>query len=111
MSRILYVQYTNPGGYPPLEHSSRILADAGSDVMFLGIGAFGAGGLHFPLHPRITVRRLRFRPAGWRQKLHYAWFCVWCFGWALRWRPSWVYASDLLSCPSALLLSTVLRLR
>ena len=24
--RMLYVQYTNPAGYPPLEHSSRILA-------------------------------------------------------------------------------------
>jgi hypothetical protein len=29
MKRVLYIQYTNPAGYPPLEHSSRILADAG----------------------------------------------------------------------------------
>ena len=40
--RILYVQFTNPAAYPPLEHSARILADAGWDVMFLGTGALGA---------------------------------------------------------------------
>ena len=32
--RIMYVQYVNPGMYPPLEHSSRILADAGWEVCF-----------------------------------------------------------------------------
>jgi hypothetical protein len=33
VKRILYVQYTNPVGYPPLEHSSRILADAGLQIL------------------------------------------------------------------------------
>ena len=41
MRRILYVQYTTPAGYPPLEHSSRILADRGWEVQFLGSGASG----------------------------------------------------------------------
>lgn len=108
MKRILYLQYTNPGGYPPLEHSSRILADAGWQVLFLGTGAVGASGLRFPSHERITVRQWEFQPAGWRQKLHYVWFCLWCFGWALRWRPSWIYASDMLSCVPVLLVSRIL---
>ena len=103
--RILYVQYTNPAGYPPLEHSSRLLADAGCDVLFLGTGALGAGALRFPPHPRITVRQLPFCPAGWQQKLHYLRYCLWVLAWALRWRPHWVYASDVLACPVALLLS------
>ena len=34
MKRVVYVQYTNPAAYPPLEHSSRILADAGWQVLF-----------------------------------------------------------------------------
>ena len=33
--KILYLQYTNPAGYPPLEHSSQILA--------LVTDAFGEG--------------------------------------------------------------------
>jgi len=106
--RILYIQYTNPGGYPPLEHSSRILADAGWEVLFLGTGALGAAALRFPPHPRITVRKLKFQNEGWRQKLHYVWFGLWCFVWALRSRPRWIYASDPLSCPVALCISGIL---
>jgi glycosyltransferase involved in cell wall biosynthesis len=102
MGRIAYIQYTNPANYPPLEHSSRLLADAGWDVLFLGTGA---DGIRFPHHDRITVKQIPFRSAGWGQKLHYAWFALWSLFWTLRWRPSWVYASDPLSCPVALLLS------
>src|ERR1043166_185944 len=109
MSRILYIQYTNPAGYPPLEHSSRILADAGWQVLFLGTGALGANDLQFPPHPRIRVKQLPFCPAGLRQKFHYISFCLWVLGWAIRWRPKWVYASDLLACPPALSLGMLLR--
>jgi glycosyltransferase involved in cell wall biosynthesis len=103
--RILYVQYTNPAGYPPLEHSSRILADGDWQVLFLGTGAFGADRLRFPPHPRIAVRQMPFCPAGPWQKLHYLGFILWLLTTALRWRPDWVYASDPLSCPAAVLLS------
>jgi glycosyltransferase involved in cell wall biosynthesis len=104
-SKILYVQYTNPAAYPSLEHGSRILARRGWQVLFLGTGADGAAALRFPPHSNITVRRLSFCPAGWRQKFHYLWFCLWVLGWTLRWRPACVYASDFLSCPVALLVS------
>jgi glycosyltransferase involved in cell wall biosynthesis len=104
LKRILYIQYTNPAGYPPLEHSSRILADAGWQVSFLGTGALGADVLRFPPHSNIRVRYLGFCRPGWRQKLHYFYFCVWVLGWTLRWRPNWIYASDPLVCPSALAL-------
>lgn len=103
--KILYVQYTNPGGYPPLEHSSRILAQEGWDVVFLGTGAYGASDLCFPPHSNINVQLMPFCPGGWRQKLHYLQFCLWVLIWTLRWQPLWVYASDILSCPIAVLLS------
>src|ERR1041385_6869663 len=103
--RIMYVQYTNPAGYPPLQHSSRILADAGFEVLFLGTGALGADALRFPHHERIKVKQLRFTPAGLRQKLHYLIFAAWVIWHVLVWRPKWVYASDCLSCPVALTLS------
>ncbi|NEO21431.1 glycosyltransferase [Moorena sp. SIO4A5] len=105
LTRILYVQYTNPAGYPPLEHSSGILADQGWQVIFLGTGALGANNLSFPPHPNIEVKQIPFCTSGWRQKLHYLWFCIWVVGWTLRWQPQWIYASDLLACPISLFLS------
>jgi glycosyltransferase involved in cell wall biosynthesis len=107
MKRILYIQYTNPGGYPPLEHSSRILASNGWSVLFLGTGALGADSLRFPAHPNITVRRMPFCPSGWRQKPHYLAYCLWVLLGVLIWRPKWVYASDPLACLSALIASWV----
>ena len=103
--RILYVQYTNPAAYPSLEHSSGILANLHWEILFLGTGAFSANELQFRDHPRITVHLLNFCPAGWRQKLHYLWFCLWVIGWTIHWRPQWIYASDVLICPLGLLLS------
>src|SRR5947208_12762075 len=58
--KVVYIQYTNPGAFPPLEHSSRILADEGWQVLFLGTGHDGAEKLCFPPHPNITVRKLAF---------------------------------------------------
>jgi glycosyltransferase involved in cell wall biosynthesis len=104
LKRILYIQYTNPAGYPPLEHSSRILAGAGWRVLFLGTGALGADVLRFPPHPNVSERYLSFCNPGWRQKLHYVYFCFWVLVWTLRWRPRWIYASDPLVCPAALVL-------
>jgi glycosyltransferase involved in cell wall biosynthesis len=109
--KILYIQYTNPAGYPSLEHSSRILARDGWRVLFLGTGAHGADALRFSPHERIEVRRVSFNPAGWRQKLHYLQFSLWVIFWILRRRPRWVYASDPLSSPIALLLSFLPGLR
>lgn len=105
MRRILYVQYTNPAGYPPLEHGSRLLADAGWQVLFLGTGAYGADRLEFPPHPNVTVRRRPYCPPGWRQKLHYLRYTAGALATACRWRPDWVYASDPLTAPAALALA------
>ena len=99
------MQYTNPAGYPPLEHSSRLLADAGWQVRFLGTGAHGADALTLAPHPRITVERVPFQPPGWRQKLHYLAFCARTFARVTRFRPAWVYASDAWSAPIALALT------
>lgn len=108
--RILYVQYTNPCGYPPLEHSSRILADAGWKVQFLGTGAHGANDLRFPPHSNIEVRLRHFQPPGWKQKLHYVGYVAWSLWWCLTWRPRAVYCSDLWSAPIGLLAWWLLRL-
>src|SRR5687768_7742143 len=105
--RILYLQYTNPAAYPPLQHSSRILANSNFHVIVLGTEVAGLSALRFTEHERITVKLLPSTAVGWRQKLHYFRFTVWALLWTLRWRPDWIYASDLLACPGALLISFV----
>ena len=105
MPRIAYIQYTNPAGYPSLEHSSRLLADNGWKVLFLGTGIDGVESLRFPSNPNITVRQLSTCPPGWRLKMHYAWFTFWSSFWTLCSGCSWVYASDPLACPAGSLLS------
>lgn len=99
MRRILYVQFTDPANYPPLEHSSLLLAKRGWDVVFLGVGATDGNGLKLPPVPHLRVRRIRFFEGGWRQKLQYLAFFIWTLAWTLRWRPQWIYASDPLSSP------------
>ena len=100
--RIVYVQYTNPAGYPPLEHSSRILADAGWEVLFLGAAADGAGELAFPPHAGIAVRRFAGYGKGLAQRFNYMAFVAWATAQCVAFRPDWVYASEALSCPAAL---------
>ncbi|MES2606910.1 MAG: glycosyltransferase, partial [Pseudomonadota bacterium] len=109
--RIIYVQYTNPAGYPPLEHSSHLLAEAGWEVLFLGIAAAGGTVLEFAPHRNITVRRLEACAPGLKQKLHYLRFLLWCWWQVMHFRPAWVYASDVLSTPVALLLSMLPNIR
>lgn len=100
--RILYVQYYNPAAYPPLEHSSHVLAGAGWSVRFLGARLGVVGALELPPHPRIEVRELPEAAPGWRQKLNYLRFCLWVVANVLAWRPRWVYASDVMAAPPAL---------
>lgn len=110
--RILYVQYTNPAAYPPLEHSSRILADRGWQVLFLGSGSSGrADAFQFPAHPLIAVRRWRHLRRGLWQKAHYLAFSFWVLHQCWRHQAAWVYASDMLACPAALLAARVLGCR
>jgi glycosyltransferase involved in cell wall biosynthesis len=107
--RILYVQYTNPGAYPPLLHSSHLLAAKGWQVLFLGTRALGSNALTIPDHPSIRFLHKTFCPPGWKQKIHYLWFSLWCVYWTFRWRPGWIYASDHWSCLPALLAHWITR--
>lgn len=109
--RVLFVQYTNPGGYPPLEHASRILARNGWEVEFCGTRGSGAAALQFAPHPRVRLRLWNFRRPGLGQKWHYLRFTLWCVWRVLRWRPHWVYGSDALSTPALALIRRFSRSR
>ena len=105
--RVMYVQYTNPAAYPPLEHSSRIAAGQGWDVLFVGAEVLGAAALRFTPHERIGVRRLATIRAGGRQWLRYIHFVLWVLSCVVMWRPNRVYASEYLACPIGMVLTFV----
>ncbi len=102
--KILYVQYTNPAGYPSLEHNSRILAQHGWHVLFLGTDVREVKALRFLPHPNIRLKLIPFCRRGLPQKFHYFFYCCWVVVHTIFWRPQWVYASDPFSCPAALFL-------
>ena len=102
---VVYLQYTDPAAYPPIQHSAAILAEAGWNVIVLGVTVPDVAGLRFPEHPRIDFHLASSSAAGWLQKLHYLRFCGWALGWILRRRATWVYASDALTSPVAWLAS------
>src|SRR3989338_8323813 len=85
---ILYIQYTNPSCYPPLERSSRIFADAGNRVFFWGTRSYKTGHLKFPAHKNIKVYLLPYCPPGSLQKIHFFFFCVMGLAAALVLRPA-----------------------
>lgn len=103
-NRILYVQFANPAAYPPLQHSSRILADEGNKVFFLGTKGQSTNQLEFPKHENIKVRKIGSRSPGLLQKLNYLCFILSVYVMALLWRPKWIYFSDPLSTPAGMLL-------
>jgi glycosyltransferase involved in cell wall biosynthesis len=100
--RVLYVQYTNPGAYPPLVRGAQLLAEAGADVLMLGTRIPGTDALEVPASERVTVRLMTEAAPGWRLKAHYARYAAWVAREAVSWRPDWVYASDMLAAPIAL---------
>ena len=102
--RILYVQYTNPCGYPPVLHSAEILATRGWEVLFLGTQALGFETWRPPVRPGIRFKHLAYSDSTWKRALQYPGFCLWCLFWTLRWRPAWIYASDMAACIPMLLL-------
>jgi glycosyltransferase involved in cell wall biosynthesis len=100
--RVLFVQVTNPGAYPPLIHASTLMADAGWEVTFLSAPT-ARNRLAVPSHPRVTVRAIRTRPSSEVSKLNYALYTTAAARLALRLRPDVVYASDPLGAGPGLL--------
>ena len=105
--RVLYVQYTNPGAYPPLVRGARLLADSGADVHMLGVQVRGLEALDAEPDSRISVEIMPAGASTWQLKAHYARYVAWVAREGARWRPDWVYASDVLAAPAALTLAAV----
>jgi len=102
--RVLFVQATEPAGYPPLINAAVLMAGAGWDVMFLSAPIAG-NRLRMPIHPRIAVRVIAERPSHVMGKASYFNYSAAAARCALGWRPDVVYASDPLGAGPGLLAS------
>ena len=105
--RVLYVQYTNPGAYPPLVRGAQLLAESGADVLMLGTRVTGIDALNVVPTPGVRVQLMPPAADGWRLKTHYARYAAWVAREARRLKPDWIYASDVLSAPIATGLATI----
>ncbi len=108
---VLYIQHANPGAYPPIQHSAVLLADAGWSVELIGVTQPWVAALDFPERPNISLRLTPPSGKGWRLKLHYLRFCMSSLWRAFSTRPTWLYVSDTLATPVALLASFFRRSR
>lgn len=109
--RVLYLQYTSPGAYPPLENSARMLAEHGWDVRLLGARRAGLERLVVRPHENLDMRLMSAIPRGVRHRVHYLAYCAWAAGHTLWWRPDWVYASDFFGAPPGLFATHLPRTR
>jgi glycosyltransferase involved in cell wall biosynthesis len=91
--RVLFVQATNPGAYPPLIHASTLMADAGWEVTFLS-APFVGDALALAPHPRVKIHAVRTRQSHVMSRVSYALYAAAAARLALRLRPNVVYASD-----------------
>jgi glycosyltransferase involved in cell wall biosynthesis len=99
--RVLFIQATEPAGYPPLIHASMLMAEAGWEVTFLSAPIRGRA-LKLSPHPNITVHAVPERPSHVMGKAAYASYSAAALRLALR-MPGVVYASDPLGAGPALL--------
>ena len=99
MPSVLYIQYNNPAAYPPIENSSRILAERGFKVYMLGLASADTVDLKFADSPGITLELIP--PAGrqFSRRACYLRFIVRSLSLILRLRPDWVYVSDYMAAP------------
>jgi glycosyltransferase involved in cell wall biosynthesis len=97
--KILYVQYTNPVAFPPLENSSRVLADKAWHVKFIGTEALGFENIQLPSHKNIQTDLMPFCHPSFKQKIHYVRFVLKCLEAIATGNYSCIYISDLFACP------------
>lgn len=106
--KILYVQYTNPAAFPPLENSAWLLANRGWKVKFIGTQALGLENVKLLVHPNIEVELIPFCPPGLKQKLNYFRFLNRAIKEIIFGKYHCLYVSDLFASPIGWLGSTFL---
>jgi len=99
MPKAVYIQFTNPELYPPLEHGSKILVEHGWRCTFYGRRHAMTGTIVFP---ELEGRRVHVLPK-WSMRLptkvEYFLYAAWVVVNVARRRPDVIYTSDPLAAP------------
>lgn len=93
MARILFIQCTEPAGYPPLINAAHCFAAAGHESVFLSAPIAGKQ-LAMPNHPAIRVLPQPVRPSHVLGKGYFLRYIARAIRLARELRPALVYASD-----------------
>src|SRR5579872_364297 len=91
--RILFVQATEAGGYPPIVHASTLMACQGWEAMVLNAPISGYTP-ELPPHPRVTIRNIPPRGSHVLGKTDYFRYLIAASRAAATFQPDVVYASD-----------------
>ncbi len=98
------MQYTDPAGYPPIQHSMAMLEQEGWAAVSVGTRITVTSDLRLPPQRNVKAYLMRAVPSGRiAQKIHYMGFCGFVAFVALRWRPDVIYVSDMIATPAGLL--------
>jgi glycosyltransferase involved in cell wall biosynthesis len=93
MSRVLFVQATDPAAYPPLIHAGRLMVERGHRVRFLSSPIAGRA-MRMPVLPGLEVEALPERPTHVMSPANYARYLAATLRAVRAFRPDIVYASD-----------------
>jgi glycosyltransferase involved in cell wall biosynthesis len=99
----MFLLYTNPAAYPSMERAARLLHENGCKVRVLGATGLGTDAMGATRVREMDVRLISRAGRGVTQKLQYAMFVLWSLAHIFVWRPRWLYSSDSLTSPVALL--------
>src|ERR1041385_5965728 len=101
-TRVLFVQATEAGGYPPIMHASSLFASAGAQIVILN-APFAGYDLTLPSVAGVKVRNMALRPSSIMPKLTYLRYVCAAARLAATFRPTLVYASDPMGAGPGLL--------
>lgn len=104
--RVLFLQATEAGGYPPIINAASVMAAAGWQVLILNAPIRGHD-ITFPRDCRIAIRHIPARPSHVMRKRDYARYLLATARLATLFRPSIIYASDPLGAVPGLLASRI----
>ena len=92
--RVLFLQCTNAGVYPPIIHAAHIFAEHGWSVDILSSPDNSVASLLVPPHPALTHHTTRIRPQNAVHALEYLAFLTKAIYLSITLRPDIIYASD-----------------
>ena len=101
--RVLFLQCTNAGLYPPIIHAAHVFADHGWSVDILSSPDNLTASLLVPPHPALAHHTTRMRPQNAVRALEYFAFLTKAMYLSIKLRPDIIYASDTLGAGPGLI--------